>query len=527
MNSLPSNSDVAMQLKQAVACQRQGDLPKAQWLFQQVLAVDPYNFSALDGMGLLLGQAGRFEEALNCFTRASIVQPNEFAVYFNCGTALKELGRHEDALASFDKTLSLNPNFAEAYGSRGSVFNSLGRFDEALASFDQAIVCNAKYANAHNNRGAVLHKIFKRHDEALVSLNKAIALKPRFAEAHYNRALLLSAMGKFDAALASYDRAIQINASYVDANYNKALLLLLLGQYEKGWPLYEWRWKTEQFKYDFRAFKQPLWLGDQALTGKTILLHAEQGFGDLIQIVRYLPMVTALGAKVVLEAPATLMTLLRTLKAEFTLLAKGDGFPSFDLHCPIMSLPLAFRSTVDTIPAAIPYLSAEPDKQLQVQKRRGERVRPRVGLAWSGNPKHLNDRNRSMPLNALKPLLDLDFEYHSLHQQLTQEDELLLDEWGRIQFHGAELMDYSDTAALIAELDLVITVDTSVAHLAGALGKKVWILLPYAPDFRWLMGRDDSPWYATARLFRQGQLGDWDGVIAALRVELQTLSVGA
>lgn len=556
MKASKPKSHVIAQLKQAISWHHQGYLPKAQWMFQQVLAVDPYNFSALEGMGFLLGQMGRFEEALNCFSRASMVRPNEFAVYFNCGTALKELGRYEDALVSFDKALSLNPNFAQAYCSRGSVLNNLQRYDEALASFDKAISCNVNYVNAYNNRGAVLHKTFKRHDEALASFNKAIALKPNFADAYYNRALLLSAMGQYAGALASYDGAIGIRPDYVDAiynrahllstmgqyegaltnydkaigirpdhvdaNYNKALLKLLLGDYEAGWPLYEWRWKTDQLKNKLRHFKQGLWLGNQPVSGKTILLHAEQGFGDVIQMVRYVPMLEVLGAKVVLEAPASLVSLLRTLKTTFTLIEKGEELPSFDMHCPIMSLPLAFSTTVATIPAQMPYLSTDAHKQAEMHERFGARSKLRVGLVWSGNSTHLNDRNRSMPLSILKPLLDLDFEYHSLHKEVSSEDKPVLVEFAQIHSHECELIDYSYTAALIAEMDLVITVDTSVAHLAGALGKKVWILLPYASDFRWMMTRNDSPWYPTARLFRQGRIGDWEGVIADVISELQS-----
>ncbi len=557
MKTSKPNNHVATQLKQAISWQHQGNLQKAQWMFQQVLAIDPYNYSALEGMGFLFGQMGRFEEALNYFSMASIVRPEEFAVYFNCGTALKELGRYEDALINFNKAVSLNPKFSEAYGSRGSVLNNLKRHDEALVSFDKAIACNENYANAYNNRGAVLHGAFKRYDEALASFNKAIALKPGFADAYYNRALLLKAMGQYAHALASYDgairirpdyvdaiynrahllsemgqyegaltnydRAINIRPDHVDANYNNALLKLLLEDYETGWPLYEWRWKTDQLKDHLRHFKQDLWLGNQPVSGKIILVHAEQGFGDVIQMVRYVPMLEALGAKVVLEAPKSLVLLLRTLKTTFALIAKGEKLPAFDLHCPIMSLPLAFRTTVDTIPSQIPYLSAELHKQSEMSKRLGARVKPRVGLMWSGNPSHLNDHNRTIPLSILKPLLDLDFEYHSLHKEVRPEDKMLLAEHTQIHSHECDLIDFSYTAALIAEMDLVITVDTSVAHLAGALGKDVWVLLPYVPDFRWMTIRSDSPWYPTSRLFRQNRTRNWEGVIADVLSELKVL----
>ena len=545
-----------MQIRQAIALQRQGNLQQALWLFQQVLAVDPYNFLALDGLGQLFNQAGWFEEALNCFSRATIVRPNDATLHFNCGTALGALQRYESALVSFDKALALNPGFAEAHDSRGNTLDSLQRYDEALISYDKAIACNKKFAIAYNNRGVLLHEIFKRYDEALISLNTAITLKPGFVaahynrahllssmerynealasydrtialkpglvEAHYNRALLLSSMGRYNDALASYNRAISLNPGYADACYNKGLILLLLGDYERGWPLYEWRWKTDHFKDSVRYFKQALWLGDQPVMGKTLLLHAEQGLGDTIQNVRYIPQLERLGGKIILEVPAPLASLCRTLNATFTLIEKGEEIPPFDLHCPLMSLPLAFRTTVETIPATASYLGASAQRQSEAHERLGARIKPRIGLVWSGNPGHQNDHNRSMPLSALKPLLELDYEFHSLHKEIRPEERALLTELTQIHSHEDELHDFSCTAALINELDLVICVDTSVAHLAGALGKKVWILLPHRPDFRWMLEREDSPWYPTARLFRQERRDDWEGVINNVITALQT-----
>lgn len=551
-----SSDHAAKLLNQAFSHQQQGRLQEALVLYQQVLAAEPTNFLALDSLGTLHGQAGRFEGALNYFTQASLVQPNDFAVHFNLGMALKELKRYDEALASFNKAISLNPVFAEAYNNRGSVLKERKRYNDALISFDMAITLKPGFANACNNRGVLLLEIFKRYDEALVSFDKAIEFKPDFSEAHYNRGSALKELKRYQEALISFDKAIALNPGFAnaynnrgviltevfkrysealvcyektiklrpdfaEAYYNRSSILLLLEDYKEGWPLYEWRWKTQHLKGYARNFKQPLWLGEPSIVGKTILLHAEQGLGDTIQCVRYVPLVERLGAKVVLEVPAVLAPLIRSLKGSFTLIASGDELPDFDLHCPLMSLPLAFRTTVDTIPAEVSYLAAVQKKQAEWHARLGEKIKLRIGLVWSGSKMHLNDRNRSIALRTLEPLLQFNFEYHSLQKEVGSDDKAFLANHTQIQTHENELHDFADTAALISELDLVIAVDTSVAHLAGALGKPVWILLPYAPDFRWMLERNDSPWYPTAHLFRQDSLGDWEGVIENVVLELR------
>lgn len=256
------------------------------------------------------------------------------------------------------------------------------------------------------------------------------------------------------------------------------------------------------------------------MANKTMLVCLEQGLGDFIQFVRYIPMIEAMGANVILEVHAALVPLIRTLNGSFKIITKGEALPDSDCYCPIMSLPLAFRTTLETIPNEVPYLSTIPQKQIEWQRRLGSKVRTRVGLAWSGTSDHKNDYNRSISLRHLSPLLDLDIEFHSLQKEIRADDEAILMN-SPIHAHQEELLDFADTAALISELDLVISVDTSVAHLAGALGKPVWILLPYVPDFRWLLERSDSPWYPTARLFRQDRLGDWANVIDKVLAELK------
>jgi hypothetical protein len=273
-----------------------------------------------------------------------------------------------------------------------------------------------------------------------------------------------------------------------------------------------------------RPFAQPLWLGRAPLQGRRILLHAEAGLGDTIQFCRYAPLVTALGAQVDLEVPAPLLALLSTLRAPCTLVRRGDPLPEFDVHCPLMSLPLALGTTVDTIPADVPYLYADPAKVEDWRRHLGAARAPRVGLAWSGSAIYRNDRKRSLPLGALAELMSLPIEFHALQKDIREDDRAAAREFGRLRLHEGRLNDFSDTAALLELMDLVVSVDTSVAHLAGAMGKPVWVLLPFLPDHRWFLDRADSPWYPTATLLRQSRPGDWPGVIAELACRLAAFS---
>ena len=297
--------------------------------------------------------------------------------------------------------------------------------------------------------------------------------------------------------------------------------MLLAGDFSTGWREHEWRLKSHPELQ--RAFVQPLWLGDTPLAGKTILLHAEQGLGDTLQFCRYAPLVAAQGARVVLEVQTPLVELLRDLAGIASVVARGEPLPAFDLHCPLLSLPLAFGTTLDTIPAHIPYLHAPSERMAAWQARLGATTRPRIGLVWSGNAGHKRDRARSIPLYALMPLFDLDAAFVSLQKEVRAADAAVLQQTAKIIDVSPALETFADTAALIAQLDLVIAVDTSVAHLTGALGKPLWLLLPAAPDWRWLTARDDSPWYPTARLFRQTDTRVWGPVVARMRAALQEM----
>ena len=354
-----------------------------------------------------------------------------------------------------------------------------------------------------------------------------LALRPDHAEAYYNRGIALQSMLRLPEALESYRRAVALRPDYALAHWNESLCRLLMGDFEGGWREYEWRREVREFAPQYHDFPRPLWLGEQEVAGRTILLHAEQGFGDTLQFCRYASLLAARGARVILEVQPPLKSLLTRLSGPAMVLAQGEPLPEFDLHCPLMSLPLACGTTLDTVPAAERYLTADPERVAACSARLGNTARPRVGLVWSGNPAHGNDYARSIALVDLLGSLDgAGVTFVSLQKDVRSHDRATLAARADILHCGEELRDFDDTAAWIEAMDLVISVDTSVAHLAGALGKPVWVLLPYAPDWRWLLEREDSPWYPTARLFRQPRSGDWDGVLLAVACALTQESGG-
>ncbi|MBV8649516.1 MAG: glycosyltransferase family protein [Paludibacterium sp.] len=480
-----SAEQVQITYQQALACHRRGQGDAAKTLYETVLQAQPGHIDALYHLGLLALQTGNFLPAAALFGQAIKLQPNLAQAYCNRGSALKALKRSEEAVASFQQALALQPDFAEAYSNLADLFIELGQFDAAITHCD-----------------------------------RAIALRPNYADAHYNRGVALQKVQRIDEAVASYRQAVALQADDDDAGWNLSLALLLSGDFQEGWEMYERRWKARQFTSSRRDFSQPLWLGQAPLSGKTILLHSEQGLGDTIQFCRYAKLVAGWGARVILEVPPSLAELLKTLDGVAEIRVKGERLPAFDFHCPLLSLPLAFKTTLNTIPRAQQYLAADEEKRAYWNGRLGERRKPRVGLAWSGRPTHTNDHNRSLPLAALMQHLPAGYHYVSLQKEVRETDRPVLDAHPDILYVGGELNDFSDTAALIQCMDLVVCVDTSVAHLSAALGKQTWIMLPFVPDWRWMLDRDDSPWYPSVRLYRQTQLGDWQAMLCRLNESL-------
>ncbi len=483
--------------------------------YDRALATRPDDPGALYNRAGTLHALKRYKEALASYDAAIALRTGFVEAYANRGNTLIELGRFAQALESFDRALALRPNLIEALCNRGNALNKLKRLDEALASYDRALALHPAHAESHYNRGATLHGM-KRYEEALMSYDRAVALQPNYPEAFSNRGATLYELKRHDEALKDYDRAIALQPDYPEAHWNAASLRLLTGDLVRGWAEYEWRWKYETLEPAKRNFSQPLWRGE-TIDGKTILLHAEQGLGDTIQFCRYAPLVAARGARVILEVDKRLHELMTGLAGVTQVISASDPRPNFDLHCPLLSLPRAFGTQLETIPSTSPYIRAPSSKLADWSARLGERRRCRVGLVWSGNAAHHRDEIRSIHLNALLPLLGAKATFISVQKDVRSADATVLGEHNDIGQFADAFEDFSDTAALISNLDLVISVDTSVAHLAGALGRPLWVLLPYLPDWRWLLDRDTSPWYPTARLFRQDETRSWEGVIARAR----------
>lgn len=486
--------------------------------YDKAIAINPCYADAFNNRGNALQTLERLDEALVSFDTAIAINPNYADAFYNRGNALKERKRLNEALVSFDQAIAINPEYAEAFTNRGNALQELKRWDEALASYDRAIAISPDYAEAFTNRGNALQEL-RRWDQALVSYDHAIAINPDYADAFGNRGNALQELKRLDEALVSYGKAIAINPDYVEAHWNEGICRLLSGDFEVGWQKYEGRWRRENRNEQPRHFSQPLWLGTGDLIGKTILLYGEQGLGDILQFSRYVRKVAALGATVVLEAPVPLLHLFADLEGVSTLVAKGSKLPAFDFHCPLMSLPLAFKTRLADVEGS-PYLRVPKDRLATWSSRLAAMGPFRVGLVWSGSAIHKNDSKRSIPLGEFKRLLVDGPDYFCLQKELREGDQLELASLPMVRTFASDLTDFSDTAALVALMDVVIAVDTSVAHLAGALGKKVWILLPHVPDWRWLLDRSNSPWYDSATLFRQPKRDDWTSVIDDVRNSL-------
>jgi tetratricopeptide (TPR) repeat protein len=487
--------------------------------YDDALKLQPAHVNALVRRAATLHDLRRHDEALKSYDRALALRPEHAEVLVNRGVTLHELKQPTEALNSYDRALVVEPNNVDALTNRGVALHDLGRYGEALASQDRALAVQPGHAAALSNRGLSLHKL-GRLDEAVASYDRALAVRPQYADALVNRGVTLHGLRRFDEALASYDRAIAVRPDHADAHFFGSLSRLLTGDFGRGWIEYEWRRKGASTGPSRRDFPQPLWLGGNEIADKTILLHSEQGFGDTIQFCRYVPLVAACGARVILEVEEPLQGLLAGLAGIARVVVKGNPLPAFDLQCPLLSLPLAFTTQLETIPSATPYLRAPDQALLKWGARLPIKRRPRIGIAWAGNAKHIRDRERSIGLGDLLPLLDVDATFVSLQKEVRAADTATLRERADIIHFGHELAGFSDTAALMSHLDLVISIDTAIAHLAGALGKPVWILLTHVPDWRWLLDRNDSPWYPTARLFRQSDAREWNSVIARVRDEL-------
>jgi tetratricopeptide (TPR) repeat protein len=495
--------------------------------YAQALRIAPDYFEAWNNQGVALRHLERADEAVVSFERAIALRPAVAEVHNNLGLALHALGDDEKALDAFAVSLRLDPQSAHAAMNMGVSLYELKRYDEALASLMRALEIEPDNLDVQVNLGNVLLELH-RHDEALECYRKVVEARPGDQDVLMNMGNALREMHRYAEALPYYQAALDLDPACVEVHWNQALCFLAMGDFERGWEGFEWRWKSAAISNTQRRFDAPQWTGAQPLAGKTLLVHAEQGLGDTIQFCRYAKTLAAQGAKVLLRVQPPLVPLLQGLAGVERLLVPGEPPPRFDVHCPLLSLPLALGTSLQSIPEGGAYLQASgphfAERLAAWQARLGARDKPRIGLVWSGNAHHKNDRNRSIALGTLARMVSTKARFVALQNEAREADAAVLAQRGDIAWFGAELVDFAETAALVAQLDLVISVDTSVAHLAAAMGKPVWLLLPVNPDWRWLLEREDSPWYDSMRLFRQTRRGDWSDVVERVAREIARLA---
>jgi tetratricopeptide (TPR) repeat protein len=488
---------------------------------EQALKLNPASAQVMSNLGMALAALNRDQEALAILDKAVAIMPGSVEAITNRGNVLTKLGRPSEALAAFDAALALAPGFPGALANRGNALAALGRFEEALAQYDAVLATMPAHAETHLNRGSAFSAL-ARAGEAVAAFDRALALRPDYVKAHIGRGVARQALNQQRAALEDFERAIALDKSNADAHHNAALARLTLGDYRRGFEQYEWRWQRSGMPARRRSFGKPLWLGEYPLARKRIFIAAEQGLGDCIQFARYVPLLARAGATVMLEAPPPLCSLFARLEGVTTVMARGDALPDFDVYCPAGSLPRALRTEVSSIPADVPYLRASEAHIVKWRERIERLPQPRIAVAWAGSADHVNDRNRSLLLRQMAPLFALNAGVVSIQRDLRAADAEELTRHPTLTHVGDALADFDDTAAVVTLADLVITVDTSVAHLAGALGRPTFVLVPFWPDWRWMLERPDTPWYPTMRLCRQPKTSDWESVIAQVAEMVRT-----
>jgi hypothetical protein len=500
-----------------------GKLQDAAQLFNGLRAVDPANFEVNKQLGIVLATQGDFRGAIAPLSDAVARRADDALTWNVLSVCLFEAGDYPQALAAADAALVFWRQFAAAHNNRGNALGRLGRHGEAVEALEAALALEPDDPVALVNLANVLRSLGQR-TEALDRLDRALRLEARIPQAHVNRANLLQDLGRHGEALESYAAALALDPNSVDARWNRSLCNLLTGHFEEGWHEYEWRWRRNAPETAPRGLPQPLWLGQASLEGRTILLHAEQGLGDAIQFIRYAPLVAARGARAIVEAPAPLAELFAAVEGVSQVVARGAPLPTVDFQTPLMSLPLALG--VFEPLAASPYLVTPPDRMAAWRERLGPGDRPRVGLAARGSPTHGADRDRSIPLAQMIAALPKGLDYHLLQKELAPADRDTVASGGP-RFWGDQIANFCDTAALAEQMDVVVSVDTAVAHLAGALGRPTQVLCAYDPDWRWGLTAEASPWYGCVKIRRQAARGDWSAALAAVAADLTALLAAA
>lgn len=516
----PDDADSARDLAQANS--RRGQLDEAVANYRAALRGRPGDADMHNELGILLARQGRHDEAIASYREAIRLGPEFPDAHNNLGNALRHKGRHDEAIASLREALRLRPNYAEAHNNLAIALRQKGKHDEAVAAYHEALRLRPNYAEAHNNLGNSLRNT-ARFAESLDCYLKAIRLKPTYYDAHNNLGIAYAELGRFDDAIASYTECLKLRPTHVDAHLNRALTWLRKGDYAQGWAEYEWRWKKRSLTN--RPLLQPQWNGFP-IEGRRILLIAEQGHGDTFQFLRYARLLKARGATVIFECPEPLVKLLSRVPEIDQLIPRGQPIPDYDVYAPLLTLPGLMSTSVAAIPAEVPYLQADPDLVEHWRRELADVAEFKVGINWQGNPGYAGDRHRSIPLAHFAPLAKVPGvklfslqKNHGVEQLKGIEGKFpVIDLGGRLDGEHGPFMD---TAAVMKNLDLFITSDTAVAHLAGALGVPVWMAISTTPDWRWMTDREDNPWYPTMRVFRQAEHMAWGPVFERIAAELR------
>ncbi len=514
--------DALLHYALGAALAERGNLVEAKSHCEEALRLRPNFAEAQLNLGNLHYDEGRFAIAALCYRKALALRPAYAKAWCNLGNALQMLGGAREAARCYERTLALDPQLVAAQHNLGNALMARRDFRRAEECFRRSVAMDETRAEHHSSLGNALFQQ-RRNAEAEACYRRALALDPRYAIAHTNLANVLMRQTRREEMICHYERALQLDPSSAGGHYNLALACLREGRYSEGWAHHEWRWDFRELKLRRRRLAVPQWQGEP-LGGETILLHAEQGLGDTLQFVRYAPLVTERGGRVILEVQSRLARLLRGMPGVDRVVVRGDPLPEIARHCPLMSLPQAFATTIDTLPQRIPYVRAAP-QEAAAAFARWPGAGLRIGIAWAGNPQHRSDRQRSMPLRALVPLAEVPgITWFSLQMGPACGQMPALARKFSLVDASSESRDFAETAALLATLDLVISVDTSVAHLAGAMGIPLWVVLPQFADWRWMDEREDSPWYPTARLFRQPTGDDWAAPVERMRDELRKIA---
>ena len=524
----PNNIPTLLQLGLALCLNKQFQGGIA--IFDQVIAIDPQCATAYCDRGNAFKSIQDYPSAIHNYHIALDIDPQNAVVHYNKGLTHFELNEFDLAIQCYQRAISIDKNYQSAYINQGISYRKMRQYEEAIHCYNQALKINPDNAHAYFNMAVTLRDI-NQFDAAISSYDIAIHFHPQFTEAYLNRGVLLQDLRKFEAAMADYNKVIELNPNLVDGNFNKSTLLLSLGHYNEGWQLHESRLQKPHILALTQQLHKPQWTGAESLINKTILLIAEQGLGDTIQFCRYVPQLAELGATVILQVQKSLTCIMHHLNGVAKVITKENTPPAYDFYCPLMSLPLAFKTSIENIPQTIPYLNTDSHLYHFWRQQLEYISQPKIGLVWSGGHRpsqpHLwaTDHRRNIPFQKMASLNIPEVQFFSLQKGEPAESALpaqQLQYWNTKNFHNfsTQLNDFANTAALIKNLDLIISVDTSTAHLSGALGKPTWILNRYDSCWRWLQDTPQTPWYPSARLYRQQQFNQWDELLSEVRSDL-------